>query len=187
MTGNTIHVELDIDLDRHLAGEPIYGGGGDIIGSDKTTLESVVIAEVVRTVVGRIVKDEMYRSLSDRIRTLRDEAIMRHVEPLVVAALERGIQPTNRLGESAGERVTLAERVIAEATDYLTKPQRDGRNYDAPQRTPAQKWIAEAVEGTVKRELQQALDEGKAEVKAALRRQGADILADTIAKMAVAS
>lgn len=47
-----------------------------------------------------------------------------------------------------------------------------------------QQWIHEAVNHKVARELGEALDEGKAQVKAALQSEGARIMAEAIGKMA---
>lgn len=182
---NTIHVELDVDLDRHLAGQTTYDHDGDI-GTGPTTLEDVILAEVVRTVVQRVVSDrDLYRTLALRIGGIRDETIRAQVEPLVQAALVQSIQPTNHLGEATGEPVTLAERITADATAYLTKT--SSRDYNTPGKTPIQKWVDDAVNHTVTAELKNALEDGKAEVKAALRTQGAQLLTETIERMAASA
>lgn len=79
------------------------------------------------------------------------------------------IQRTNNYGE---------EQIIKAAQDYLT------RSDSFDRKSPVQKFIADEVERAFKNELTQAMAASKAQVLAAINGQAAQVVTDTITKMA---
>lgn len=176
-------VTVSIDLDEHLRGQTHYDADGETY-SEPTTLEDVVLAEVVRTVVAKLVTDDLYRGLRQKVLEIRDEVIREAVTPLVTEAIEASVQPTDHYGEPKGEPTTLRAIIVKNAQDYLSKP--SGGDYNRKALAPVQAFIAAEVASTVTKELREALDAGKAEVKQALQEQGAKLIAEAIAKTVAA-
>lgn len=178
-----VKLELTLNLDQNLArfrgydheGEPVEG---------PTTLEDLVIQLAADTVADRVTKDSQWDQHRQRVQTVRDEIIREKLEPLIEQALTRSLQPTDSYGQPKGEPTTLAEVIVGKATEMLTKQARVGRYPDERTATQVQAWISEAVDRHVKAELSKALEEAKAEVKAAVRKQGAAVIAETIERMA---
>lgn len=124
----------------------------------------------------------------ERVEATRTAIIREHLEPLVIDELERPLTPVQavRYGQpepKAGERTTLADLVRAEVQAWLTKSEPTDRYNSAKGGTKINQLIRAEVDRRLTQEFAKELEAGKAEVRAALRAQGAALLADTIEKM----
>lgn len=176
-------IEIDLDLDRYLARFEGYGRDGDEV-SHPTTIEDVVIGEVSRQLLSRIFGDPFTGAVSKRVSEIRDSEIRERVIPLVEEAIAGPVTPTNTFGEAraGAESTTLREEIVRIANEYLTKPGGDSFSSRGRQ-TVLQAFIEGEVKRVVDKELREALDAAKAEVAAAVREKGAEVLTKTIASL----
>lgn len=174
-------IELELDLDKHLAQHYGYDEEGEPV-QQPTTLEDIVIGMVAQQVRATLITDDTKRHLNDRVRGIRDEEVRAAIRPLIEEALTRSIQPTDIYGNPKGEATTLAEVITKEAKTALTVPKEHG--YGKPKRTLIQEIIADAVNTQFRRELDEAITEGKKAVAKALRDEGAAVIQKTIERMA---
>ena len=176
-------IEFDLDLDKHLANHIGYDEDGEPV-QQATTLEDVVLGMVAQRLTQTVITDESKRHLYDRVARIRDEEIREQIRPLIAEALTRSIQPTDHYGNPKGEPTTLAEVITREAKTALTVPKEGG--FGKPKRTLVQEVIADAVTVQFRKELGEDIEEGKKAVRAALRKEGAEVLRATIERMAKA-
>lgn len=144
------------------------------------------IDEAVILAAGKALANIIYDSVGTKAalaRSLRDEGVetvRREMEPIVRAALDEPFPVSNVYGEPTGRVVSLRELIMAEAKGWLEK--KEGP-FDR-QQTRLQKFISESVNQVIKRELTEALTAARAEVTAAVKNKGAELLAETIRRMA---
>lgn len=144
--------------------------------------EPVTLAEMVaRMMLDRILRernadDSLYGSTRARIKAITDEEIRAAIQPQIARALDGPIAITNEFGRPVGEPKPLAELIVSEAREFLSKP----ADRYGTEGTVLRKMIREAVEGALKKELAEALTEEKAKVVAAMRAKAAELIADTI-------
>jgi len=124
----------------------------------------------------------------ERVEAIRTAIIREHLEPLITDELERPLTPVQavRYGQpepKAGERTTLADLVRAEVQAWLTKSEPTDHYNSKAGGTKINQLIRAQVDYRLTQEFAKELEAGKAEVRAALRAQGAALLADTIEKM----
>jgi hypothetical protein len=174
-------IELDLDLNAHLARHIGYDEEGEPL-QHPTTIEDVVLGLAADKIARTVTADQAKAYLLDRVTRLRDEVIREELRPLVVDALERSVQPTDPYGNPKGEATTLAEVITRIAKEEMTAPRDQG--YGRQKRTLVQQIIAEHVDAKFKTELGKELDAGKAEVRSALREQGAALIQQAIEKAA---
>lgn len=182
MSTNTITVEVTIDLANL---HRYVGTDEDGPHYEPMTLEEAVLAETGRVLAGRVAKDVNVHELARVARTSLEERIRTELEPLVGEALTQAITPTNTYGEPIREATTLRELIVARALEELTTPKE--RGYGKPRSTLVQHIIAEEVGLALRQELTEAIAEARKEVVAAVRAKGAEVIADTITKLAGAS
>jgi hypothetical protein len=163
-------LEVRLDLDEIIVGR--YG-----VDESPVSLLDMIIERAAAQVVAKLDRDAT-AYLREKVDGIRDEIIRSHIEPLVQSAIVKSVQPTDHYGNQKGAPTTLAEAITAAAEKYLRE---DIGDYNK-RRPRIAYFINEAVDRTVQRELKEALDSGKEEVKAALRMKGADIIAETIAR-----
>lgn len=161
--------------------------GEDEWRTEPMTLLEAIIATAGERLVQHAKKDGMkdsYTTLADRIRLIRDEEIRASVRPFIIEAVTKVIQPTNALGEPNGESTTLGELIVAEATKQLAKRQSasSGSSFLRGDPTLLESIIAEQVGAALTKELRGALDEAKAEVLAAVREKGNEVLTEALAR-----
>lgn len=123
-----------------------------------------------------------------RVEAIRTAIIREKLEPLITDELERPLTPVQavRYGQpepKQGERTTLADLVRAETADWLRKNEPVDRYNSKAEGTKLQQIIRAEVNHILAKEFAKELEAGKAEVRAALRAQGAALLADTIERM----
>lgn len=177
-------IELELDLDKHLARHIGYDEEGEPV-QHPTTVEDIVIGLAAEKVAAAAyAADKQYDGLRARVTRITDETIREMVRPAIEAALAKTTTPTDPYGNPKGEPSTLEEHIIEVTRKMLVEKRSKG--YGHPERTLVQGWIVDAIDYKVARELGEALEEGKAQVKKALQDEGARIMAEAIGKMAKA-
>lgn len=146
-------------------------------GEDEWLAEPMILADVVAARIAEdIKKDDQYNSLRKRVLEIRDEEIREQLKPMIREAIEQPIQRTTEFGQPQGPPVTVAELVVKEAQNYLTK--REGYGRDSL--SVAQKLIRDEVDRAIKSELSQAIADEKAKVVAAVRAKAAELIAEAV-------
>lgn len=173
-----LEITLTLDIDQHLARHVGYDEDGESV-QQPTTIEDVVIGMAARQFVAGLDTDTRQR-VNERVRAITDETIREQIAPLITAAIVRSVQPTDRLGNPKGDAKTMAEVIIDAAEKTLRK------SSDAYSRKGSlvDEFIKAEVGATFQRELKAAADAAKAEVVAAIKEKGSEVLAQTITAMA---
>jgi hypothetical protein len=152
---------------------------GETFANEQSASDAIV-QEAARRVLGqRDLTEEVRR----RVRQITDDQISAAVKPLIDAALSEGFQPTDSFGSPRGEPTTLRDMVVKEVRYGLEASKQvgySGRN----QQTLLQEIIGREVERVVREDLKQAMDEARKQVRAAVEQKGAEMLAQTIERMA---
>lgn len=177
-----ITITIDLDLDRHLAEHRGFDHEGEPV-SGPTTVEDVVLGLVVDRLVNRFVsgRGAWDNTVRDRVNEVTHEVIVEKITPMVTDAIAAGVQKTNSYGEPIGEPVTMRDVIVATAKEWLEKPTND---YGRDRKTRLQALLHDEVERAMKAELKATIDAAKAEVEAAVREKGAEVLAETITRLA---
>ncbi|MGY4901121.1 hypothetical protein [Streptomyces sp. 900116325] len=114
-----ITVQVDeITLSTVIADTVAFDEDGDAYPTGQQTVAHLVAAQIVE----RLVKEDRYPGLRDRVMEIRKEEIRAAVRPSIDEALARPIYKTNSYGERTGQETTLAELIAAEARKQLTEP-----------------------------------------------------------------
>lgn len=128
-------------------------------------------------------------AVREKVEAIRTAVIREHLEPLILDELERPLTPVQavRYGQpepQPGERTTLADLVRKEMADWLRKEEPHDRYNAKAGGTKLQQLIRAEVNHQLAKEFAQELEAGKADVRKALRDQGAALLTQAIEKMA---
>lgn len=182
-------ITIELNLDDHLARHLGYDEDGEHVQGPMTVEDLVlglVAQKLVRNVVDRAAgkgRDGWYDSLGRKVAEIRDTLIAEQLEPLVREALEGEYRATNGFGEPVGQPTTLRSVIAKQVDDWLNS--RDGDTYRNPKRlTRLSALVAEQVDKAMTKELSAAVADAKAQVVAAVKAKGAEVLAKTIADMA---
>jgi hypothetical protein len=168
----TVNVDK-VDLDTVIAGQVRdYDGDGEYVGSHQETIGDAVVRKVAADLC-RESKHEM----QGRVVQIRDAEIRAQVAPLITAAVESGIQMTNRYGEAVGGTTTLRELIVKEANAFLTKPH---DQYGRSGERVIDRLIRDAIQQEIAGELSKAIAEEKAKVVAAVRAKAAELIAQAV-------
>lgn len=132
---------------------------------------------VAKQIAEDLKRDASYPSLRERVRQIREDEIRAQLRPIIEAALEAPVQKTNSYGAPTGDLVSLTELVIKEVQAYLKRPT---DSYDRNRGTVVQKFIREAVDSAIKKELADAIADEKAKVVAAVRAKAAELIAQAV-------
>lgn len=120
-----------------------------------------------------------------RVKNISDEEIRTAVTPIIAQALEEAVQPTNAFGQSVGERTTLREVIIKAVMADLQQATRNMSSSSGRQPpTMLQNIIGNEIAKAVQEDLREAMSEARAQVKAAVEAKGAEILTETITRLA---
>lgn len=140
ITVNVDSIDLGEYIDSH------YDSDGDRVPAG--TLGDAV----VRQLVEKFSRSDVYKGLAERVRTLRDEEIRTQLAPVITEALASPIKRTNSYGEKTGEDTTLREVIVAEARTWLNSKKDDnyGRSTNG---THLQVMIRKAVEDAFQAEI----------------------------------
>lgn len=184
--GGPIRLDLTIDLDKALRGRgPSYDYDGEPADNGgPMTVEDLVLDAVVAGLVANVAADrEWYQGERSRISNIRDGIIADLLTPILTEAVNKSVQPTNKLGESACDPVTLSDIIVQRAQAWLGET-KGGDGFGRSGKTRLQSLIDEAVGREFQTALVSAVAAGKAEILAAVQASAADVLAKTIAQMA---
>lgn len=174
-------ITVQLDLDELLAGYRRVGPDGEESGP--VSMTDAIVSDAARQLVERLVRDtDRYGALLAQVNAARDAAIMERLLPLIDVALSRAIQPTNGYGQPVGEPTTLTDVIVQKATKALTEKRSKG--YGKPETTLVDEILDESMRRTIGSELREAIQEARAQVHAAVREQGATVIAETIERMA---
>lgn len=167
---NVDNVSLDSVIGEHAR----YDEDGDYIGTSGKTLADLVAA----TIATELKKTNEFTTAKKRIFEIRDSEIRERARELVAAAIEQPMRRTDGYGNPVGDPTTLAEVIVAQAHDYLTKRVDDG--YRSNGETVLQKACREAVVKAIGAELSEVIAEEKAKVVAAVRAKAAELIAEAV-------
>lgn len=165
-----IKLDIELDLDSHLAR---FHGVDPETGhelSEPQTLEDIVLERAARIVAERTVNDaERYKTISGLAREKVTELIGDRVAHAVETAIKATRQPTDQWGKPTGDPVTFEEYIAAEVDRILKRlPQRDSFS---SRNSAGGTLIEVAIENTVKEEVAKHVKEAvKAERDAIVAR-----------------
>lgn len=181
----TLRVELDVDRQTGPDGRTLFD---EIVDRAAAQLMDRIVAGEHRT--GYHDEGESYwtSAVRERVEKVRTQIIRERLEPLVTDQLERPLKPAQlaRYGKDpeAPGRTTLADLVRAEIQDWLTKSEPTDRYNAKAGGTKIQQIIRAEIGLQPTKVFTAELEAGKAEVRKALREQGAVLLAQTIERAA---
>lgn len=135
--------------------------GFDEDGDAYTTGEATVASMVATQIVDRLVKDERYNRLRDKVLEIRTEEIRAAIRPSIDEAIAKPIRKTNGYGEAVGGETTLSELVIEEARKLINEPL---DRYGSNKGTFLSKAIAEAVQKAFAEEIAAAVKAAREQV-----------------------
>lgn len=179
MKTGPIKIELELDLNHHLARSIGYDEDGEIV-QEATTVEDIVLGLAANKLVQSIVTKEASDYLRQTVERIRDEEIRAQIRPLIAEALTKALQPASAYGEPKGEPTTLAEVIAKRALAELQLPRDQG--YGRQKRTLAQEIIAKELDHKFTAELKKEIEAGKEQVRKVLREQGAALIEQAIEK-----
>lgn len=145
------------------------------------TVEAILLDMAAKQLLNRTLDNEAKHQLAVRVREIRDLNILEQIQPLVAEAIAQSVQRTDGYGKPVGEPVTIADEVVRVATEHLRS---GGTPHSGRSKTVIQSLIESEVERVISREFKASLDAGKAELSAALKERGAQVLSETIVRMA---
>lgn len=156
---------------------------GDLYG------EGNVATQIAEAAARRLLDEQTDAAAEfrSRVRRISDEEIKAAIAPIIAEALEEAIQPTNAYGQPTGEKTTLREVIIrAVMADLQQAARNTSSSSGRPVPTMLQNIIGNEIAKAVQEDLREAMNEARAEVKAAVQAKGAEILTETIEKLAKA-
>ena len=177
--GNPIQITVELDLDKYLSTHHGYDRDGEPI-TEPATIESLLLEQAARIIAQRVDRDEA-RELTRRAQAVLDEVLRERIAGLAIEALAQAVRPTDEFGTPKGQPQTLAELIQKKVVAQLKTTSRDGYSRN---RTVMDEVLEEEVRRTVRKELDAELKAAKEQVAAAVREQGAQLISETIQKLA---
>lgn len=145
----------DITLATVVADVMEYDEEGDLVSSGKERTVAELVAEQI---VERVVRDDRYPRLKDRVTAIRDEEIRAAIKPAIEQAVNRPIKKTNTYGEATGQETTLSEVIVDEARKYMKEP---ADAYRREQGTVLQKLVRAEVQKAFETEIADAVKQAR--------------------------
>ena len=145
----------DITLATVVAEVMDYDEDGDLVSSGK---ERTVAELVAAQIVERVVRDDRYPRLKDRVTAIRDEEIREAIRPAIVEAVTRPLKKTNGYGEPTGQVTTLSEVIVDEARKFMKEPADKYRREDG---TVLQKLVRDEVHKAFGSEIADAVKQAR--------------------------
>lgn len=145
----------DITLSTVIAEVVDYDEDGDLVSSGK---EKTVADLVADRIVERLVRDDRYPRLKDRVTEIRDEEIRAAIRPAIEQAVTRPIRKTNSWGEPTGQETTLSEVIVDEARKFMKEPADKYRREDG---TVLQKLVRDEVHKAFATEIADAVKQAR--------------------------
>lgn len=124
--------------------------------TDQTLAEALV-----EKLTLRIVQDDSYKGIAERVRQIRDEEIRAALTPVIAAALAEPIHPTNAWGEKTGTLTTLREVIIAEARKWMDVKGERGYGSREDGLTNLQRMIRDEVRAGFENEIKAMVTEAR--------------------------
>ncbi|MFI6491270.1 hypothetical protein [Streptomyces sp. NPDC050564] len=152
----------DITLSTVVAEVVDFDEDGDLVSSGK---ENTVAHLVAEQIVARLVRDDRYPRLRDKVTEIRDEEIRAAIRPSIVEAVNRPIKKTNGYGEATGQVTTLSEVIVDEARKYMKEP---ADKYRRENGTVLQQLVRSAVKEAFETEIADAVKQARDMVAAEL-------------------
>jgi hypothetical protein len=122
------------------------------------------VAEIVaEQITARLIKDDRWRSLRDKMFEVRTEVIREALAPIVEQALAESFQRTNSYGEPAGGTVTMRQVIADEAKKFMTQP---ADTYNRDKGTVLQVMVRKEVEAALGTEIREAVKKAREQVSA---------------------
>lgn len=149
----TIQVD-DITLSTVVADVVSFDEDGDTYTEGSKTVADLVAAQIVE----RVVRDDRYPRLRDKVTEVRDEEIRAAVKPAIEEAVNRPIKKTNGYGEATGQETTLSEVIVDEARKYMKEP---ADKYRREAGTVLQSLVRAEVERVFKAEIADAVKQAR--------------------------
>lgn len=147
--------------------------------ADEQSASKAIVQEAARRVLAQ---RDLTEDVRRRVKQITDEEIRAAVGPMLEQALFEGVQPTDSFGTPKGERTTLRDMVVQEVRRDIGASKQPG--FHGSKQTLLEQIIGREVERVVREDLKQAMDEARKQVRAAVERKGAEVLAQTIERMA---
>lgn len=167
---NPVRVELDLD-------ELLVSSGPE---------EGVSLAGLIIEKAGALalasVEAEVMREVRDSVKSITREEIRDAVAPLLDDAIAGAVTPTNSWGEPTGEVVTLRDAILKEAREQL-KGKAEVRGGGRGNLSVVQEFIRQEVSKAVAEDLQTVLAEARAEVRAAVVADAAQMIEAAAARL----
>jgi hypothetical protein len=143
----------------------------------------VTLAELVAEIIAdRAIKEGLkdgYQSLVSRVADIRDQVIREKVEPIVDDALTKPFRRTNTYGDPTGKETNLKEIIIDDVGKQLsTGAGVPHRSYDSE--PPLKKFIRNEIEGTLRKDLSEALNTERKKVITAVRAEGTKLFSEML-------
>ena len=114
-----ITVKIDeVTIDTVVGEVVAFDEEGDPYRQGERTVADIVAEQIMK----RLLKDDGYPRLAERVAQIRTEEIREAVKPLITEAITRPIRSTNSYGEAVGPETTLSALIAAEARAMLAKP-----------------------------------------------------------------
>lgn len=171
----TLEVSVDdLSLNTVVGEHRAYVMGGEDWDGYWETQPATVLDLVVDRLVVEVMRDG---GLKAAVEKIRNEVVKEVVTKTVTEAMHEEFTPMTAYGEKAGEKTTLRGVIVQLAERALTlRVKRDGYS-SSPQETLAEQVIRQMVDGVFVKELQSAAQAEKSKVVAAMREQGAALIA----------
>jgi hypothetical protein len=152
------------------------------VWADEQTVAEAILERAVTSLFGRY---ELQKAVEKRVAEMAEEQIREAVAPLVAKALERPYQPTNAYGDRVGEPTELREVIVTRVESELKQSRADSGGFSSSRReTLLDEIIGRQLGKVVGEDLRQAMDAARKKVREAVEAKGAEVLAETIARMA---
>lgn len=140
-------------------------------------------AIVDRAVSALLENWDLREAIRKRVEALTYQEILVQVRPMLEEALTASLQPTDSFGKPKGEETTLREVIVKKVEAELkeAKP-RDGGYHQ--RETLIDQIVGREVAKVVGEDLREAMIGARKKVREAVEAKGAEVLAETIARMA---
>lgn len=194
-----IKIEVELDLARHLAGDPVRDPeDGEVLGVEPTTLEDIVIGLAARTLVEQLVgrsatyglPEDERKTVQVRREKIRDAILSAAAEhataatdEMVRAEFEALVARPGEDGRSVIEE-TIRQTVSRRIDEALKLRGPDSRR--DPYRTTRsvlEELVAEHVDRAVAGDVKRAIEKGKQEVLGEVRKQAAAAYAKALGEV----
>lgn len=165
--------KIEIDLAQFLG-----------VPDDEFNFRDVVVAEAAR----RALDGETRTAVRERVTRIADDEIRSVLKPMIEEALTRAIQPTNSYGELKGAETTLREVIVERTRKWMTEVDPDAArrlNSTGARPTRIEAMIEKEVAVAVRTDLKDAMEEARKQVADGVREKAAEVISETIARMAL--